>query len=568
MGVVGDLVVNLVASTAGFSAGLGAAQVGVKKFSSGLGSMLGGIGGMVAGIGAPIAAALGLHEAIAGFRESELASKKLDAVLAATGGAAGVSGDEIRALAGDLQRTTNFEDDATIAAAGVLATFKEIKGDTFKGAIVAAQDLSAVMGQDLQSSIVQVGKALNNPIKGVTALQRVGVSFSEEQKKQIAQLQKSGDLAGAQAIIMAELQSEFGGAAKAMADPMTILWNVIGDIGESIGSLIVPPLNEVLTILMEAIGPSASTLGESFSEWGKIIASEIIPFVEQFAAVAEAAFGFVGAVFSSVFGGISENAGSVFATIKEFVLDWLIFSEFAWSNFGEVAKLAGATAVLAIIQLGGTVAHFFTDVIPTYLTWLSTSWRDTFFSLGDYVMTVFINMGQNIRNVMTEIWDFIASGGKDSLSLSWTPLTDGFANTMREIPNIPERMKGPIEKAWQSTVDGLGKSVGDGFKEFREQRLAELSDVGNEIIQPDFKTPDPTENQSLGNNLTQQKGKTGALEAGSKEALSAIFGAMRTKGQDKALKVAEDQLGIQERMAESLEEIADRDDMELVGAEF
>jgi phage-related minor tail protein len=137
-------------------------------------------------------------------RDAEKQGKKLDAVLASTGGAAGVSGDEIRQMAGDLQRLTDFEDDATIGAAGVLATFTQIRGDTFKSAIVAAQDLSSVMGQDLQSSVVQVGKALNDPIKGITALTRVGVSFSEQQKQQIKQLMSVGDIAGAQAVILAE----------------------------------------------------------------------------------------------------------------------------------------------------------------------------------------------------------------------------------------------------------------------------------------------------------------------------------------------------------------------------
>src|SRR5690606_25050127 len=100
----------------------------------------------------------------------------------ATGGAAGLSSDEIKTLADDLEGLTNFNADVTTSGAAVLATFKEIKGDVFKDALVAAQDMSAVLGTDLQGSVVQIGKALNDPTKGITALGRAGVSFTEQQK--------------------------------------------------------------------------------------------------------------------------------------------------------------------------------------------------------------------------------------------------------------------------------------------------------------------------------------------------------------------------------------------------
>ncbi len=78
--------------------------------------------------------------------------------------------------------------------------------------------MSAVMGQDLTSSMVQLGKALNDPIVGVGALAEVGVSFTAAQREQIAVLQQSGNIMGAQSIILAELNAEFGGAATAIRD--------------------------------------------------------------------------------------------------------------------------------------------------------------------------------------------------------------------------------------------------------------------------------------------------------------------------------------------------------------
>ena len=85
----------------------------------------------------------------------------------------------------------------------------------FDRAELASVNLSARLGQDLQSSAIQVGKALNDPIKGVTALQRVGVSFTAQQREQIKAMVEAGNVAGAQGIILGELEKQFGGAAEA-----------------------------------------------------------------------------------------------------------------------------------------------------------------------------------------------------------------------------------------------------------------------------------------------------------------------------------------------------------------
>lgn len=174
---------------------------------------------------------------LAGVQEN--AETKLAAVIKATGGAAGFTADELAKYAGELQAVTTYGDEATIAALSVLATFKEIKGDNFKAAAAAAQDMSTVMGQDLNSSVIQLGKALNDPVKGLTALSRVGVSFTDEQKAMIKQMVAVGDVAGAQKVILAELQSEFGGAAAAMRttfDGMkTAASNAFGDLQEEVG---------------------------------------------------------------------------------------------------------------------------------------------------------------------------------------------------------------------------------------------------------------------------------------------------------------------------------------------
>ena len=94
-----------------------------------------------------------IKDSIALANEQEAAEAKLEAVVRATGEAAGFSADEMKAYAGELQLVSTYGDEVTISALAILATFKNINGENFKSATVAAQDMATVMGTDLNSAI-------------------------------------------------------------------------------------------------------------------------------------------------------------------------------------------------------------------------------------------------------------------------------------------------------------------------------------------------------------------------------------------------------------------------------
>src|SRR6185295_7300572 len=102
-------------------------------------------------------------------------------------------------------------------------------------------------GQDAKTSSLQLGKALNDPIKGVTALSRAGVSFTQQQKDQIKALVESGNLLGAQKIILKEVGTEFGGAAAAAASPVDKLKVVWGNLLEDLGTRALPLVEKFAT---------------------------------------------------------------------------------------------------------------------------------------------------------------------------------------------------------------------------------------------------------------------------------------------------------------------------------
>lgn len=181
--------------------------------------------------------------------KQEDAEAKLAAVLKATGHAAGLAAEQLYAQAAALQKVTVYGDEVIMGTQAILATFKAIKGDMFKRATEAILDMATVMGQDAKASAIMLGKALNDPILGVTALTRTGVQFTKSQKDMIRSLQESGDLLAAQNIILVEVESQFGGAARAAGETfggqLKKLWARLGDVAEKIGTILIPSLKRL-----------------------------------------------------------------------------------------------------------------------------------------------------------------------------------------------------------------------------------------------------------------------------------------------------------------------------------
>jgi hypothetical protein len=176
---------------------------------------------MVTGLQAIKGAMMGaIHEA----EQYEVMMNKMNAVITSTGNVAGLSAEGLMKQASALESISMVDEGVIQQGELVLATFTQVRNsvgannDIFNQATKAALDMSTVMGGDMAGSATMLGKALNDPIVGMGALRRNGVTFTEEQKAMVKQLMQSGDVLGAQKIILQEVNREFGGAAKAAGD--------------------------------------------------------------------------------------------------------------------------------------------------------------------------------------------------------------------------------------------------------------------------------------------------------------------------------------------------------------
>lgn len=199
------------------STGIQEADGHVKSLEKSIGS----VKGLLVGIGVGLAAfKLGefVHEANDEWGKMEFAMSQVEAGIKSTGGAAGLTFEELKKGAEDASHNIKFTQSAILDMQSVLLTFPAVTKETFGSASEIIEDMSTRLGTDLKSSAIQVGKALQDPIKGITALRRVGVNFNEQQTETIKHLAETNQLAKAQALILAELQTEFGGSAAAAAE--------------------------------------------------------------------------------------------------------------------------------------------------------------------------------------------------------------------------------------------------------------------------------------------------------------------------------------------------------------
>lgn len=169
------------------------------------------------------------------YREHNQAVSVLNSTLEATGATAWTTSAELQNMAKELQKVTNYTADSINTMQSVLLGFKNIKGDTFEEATKAILDMATVMKMDLSSAAQSIGKALDDPIHGMDSLKKQGFNFTESQKKVIQSLLDTGDAAGAQKIILDELNGTFGGAAEAAADSATQIKNAWSDILQAYG---------------------------------------------------------------------------------------------------------------------------------------------------------------------------------------------------------------------------------------------------------------------------------------------------------------------------------------------
>lgn len=215
------------------------------------------LGKVAVGVGVLKASFDFLNQSIQEYIKQAQAEWMVEKALVNTKRAAEMTLDELKKIASEVQQSSKYGDDYFLQNVTLqLLRFSNISGDVFKRTQQAALDVAAVMDGDLKGATVMLGRALENPLRGMTLLRRQGIEFNTEQQNHIATLVKQNKVQEAQAYILSVIESKYKGQAKAQSEAAGGLYqlsNAWGDLKESVGQLFAPLLNSWLPALDRAV---------------------------------------------------------------------------------------------------------------------------------------------------------------------------------------------------------------------------------------------------------------------------------------------------------------------------
>lgn len=480
---IGALRVDLGMNTAAFEKGADLATRKLSKVSKKIeqmGKSMGDMGRKLSiGVTAPLI--LLAKKSVDGFIEQEKAMADVNAALKSMGNASGKTSRELLKTSDALELKSMYDGDQILKEVTAnLLTFGNVANEQFDRAQQAALDMATRLGTGPKEAIIQIGKALNDPIKGVSALSRVGIQFTEDQKKVLESLVETGQIAKAQGIILGELEKQFGGAAEAAAnaDPYRKLNVLLGQSMDVIGHALLPAITAIATKLAIVAGAF----------------SELDPFWQKFIVFAGVAAAAVGPLLM-VFGPLVSALAGFIATVKVIAATQGLFVALT----SGVAGLGVALLPLAGLALAAYLAWENWDTIKPVLMEIV----DELTALGEGLGLVegkagrtseelaknqgLRDLGQQLRSASDEIQAFATAfenASRDSAlaSRAWIdglgPRWDAFSANVRS--------------ATLGVVSAIGSMISDGIeyvaklyygvKEWLGDKLSEvLTGVGKKL---------------------------------------------------------------------------------------
>jgi len=399
------------------------------------------------------------------------AMAQTEAVVKSTGGAAELTAGQIGEMAKAMSASAGaslFSDDAILGADNVLATFTKIKGVNFSSATQAILDISQAMGTDLNSSALQVGKALNDPVAGISALTRVGVTFTDEQKAMIKAMTEVGDVAGAQQVILAELNKEFGGSAAAAVDTyagqQVVLKEKFADIQQTLGEALMPMLMQFGTFMSDTVVPITASAVEGLSGW--------ITSMNE--------VGTTSGIFDTIRGAIAAVPG-VLAQLSAGLATVQVFLQpltDAVMNFVSVF-------VPAMTQAGGAIMEYLASpTIQGYIATLTTMLGAMATLIRDVLVLAFNASAvawQYLSDAFTIAWPYI----KTVLDTFYSLVSIGMATVTGILTALSQLTKGDFAGAFvtmKTTVDTALKDLWGFFTKLKTNLTTFFDEVKPEVL--------------------------------------------------------------------------------------
>jgi len=383
-------------------AAVGAAQ-GQRLGGSMLGALRSSLGPLAALAGAAGLTAF-VSTSVRSLQRIERINAQTEVAIRSTGGAAGVTAGHIEDLAGAMENLTASEAESIQQGANLLLTYTNIRNGTGENQQVfdrttramndmaRALDTTGSANLDMSSTATLLGKALNDPIRGLSALQRVGVQFTDSQREMIEGLVEVGDLMGAQGVILEEVERQFGGSAEAFASTtagrVELAKHAIGTLGETITSGLLPILG---TLALNA----ANALNGMAEAWPGII-TRVSQVLAPLRTALEVSLGWIADNRDVVLGAVT-GIGVGITTVLVPALWAKVAALWAAAAAWAAANAPMAAALVTLAALGAGAVYAYRNFEP-------------FRALVDGVARSVSGFVSNAREMLPALWGALSDG--------------------------------------------------------------------------------------------------------------------------------------------------------------
>jgi len=375
------------------------------------------------------------ERAVTAAEESEVAGNRLKQVFKSMGEANNDAANKAQAYASQLQLQIGIEDEIINATQAKIATFKSVSNETarmagiFDRATAAAFDMQATGFGDAAQNAVQLGKALEDPVKGITALRRSGITFTEAERKKIQVLVDSGKKLTAQKLILGAIEKQVGGVAKATATATSKTKVAWSEVMETIGRQLLPIVNRFANFLTNKLIPAVTSFIEKNPVLVKVLGAVAValvtvgtaaralsfilmtnPIVLIISAIAAAAlliykyWGKITAWFQRLWQGVKNIFSNTWRWIKNLL--------FIYTPAGLIYKYWGPITAWFSNTWGKVkdVFHGFWQGIKTFL--LDYTPAGLIFKHWESVVAWFQDIWDKVKNIFSNAWKSIKSGFK------------------------------------------------------------------------------------------------------------------------------------------------------------
>jgi hypothetical protein len=406
-----------------------------------------------------------------------------------------------------------------------LLTFKELAltadeaGGAFDRATMAAIDLAAAGFGEAETNAVQLGKALNDPIKGITALGRAGITFTETEKAKIRTLVESNQMLAAQELILVALETQVGGTAVATANASDKIALAFENISKQVGAALLPAFEQAVDELIAFAPAIADGLVPVAENLADIFQTRVLPAIQDFTnwlsspEGTQAITDFAGVIVDTaenlvdfgqwfadnldtiarmavVIGLVTVAAGALDVIIKLATISQLLFNKAVLKNPYVIAAVAIAGLAGAVFVLTGKMDS--ADIATAQLAENTRSLKAQQIDLNKKIERGGVNSDayrfklrkveqqlNDLENATRESKNELIRFGRIQAGITRPAQTGSFAERMYQYEQEQKALKelAELPTPGGTPTGGTPKATPDADKETRAERFAKVQKV-------------------------------------------------------------------------------------------